>query len=224
MEKQRISFIFDLDGTILDTNKDIFESLLLTFQKNKLEIDSKNINEYLTGFPLDTIIDKLFPYLSLSKKKQIIADFKNIYDSCGFPNTKLYGNIDLLFKWIIENNYEAFIATNKRKIPTKLLLEKFNISEYITETVCSDTFGIAKSKDEMVSYLLKKWNINFGVMVGDTSADLIAAGKNQLISIFVLYGYGNEKSLKLYKPDYIIENSSEFIKTAEIIKEKYINN
>jgi len=63
------------------------------------------------------------------------------------------------------------------------------------------------SKTEMIGHLLRahKLNNKNTILAGDNESDIIAARKNKCISVAVLGGYCDAKSLYKIKPSYIIK-------------------
>ena len=83
MNKKIKCLIFDLDGTILHSGPDLFNSLNFSLKKqNLLSIPEKVIGS-LVGGGAKVMIEKAFRYLELDEKKynidQMVSDFLDFY-------------------------------------------------------------------------------------------------------------------------------------------------
>ena len=101
------------------------------------------------------------------------------------------------------------MATSKPEVYAKRILDHFGLSNYFTEVVGSLLSGERVKKGDVINEALSrlnKPNKESIVMVGDRSHDIIGAKENGIISIGVLYGYGNYEELNSAGADFIVEN------------------
>ena len=112
-----MNYIFDLDGTLINSKGSVIKILNYAFNKANVElkIDEKEIK---IGPPLDETI--LMCNNSISKKELfLIKDiFKEYYDNFGFKEIHVFENIDYLFS-ILSNNDNKINIENKKIYPNK---------------------------------------------------------------------------------------------------------
>ncbi len=204
------NWFFDLDGTLFDTEEDIKFAWRAAI--HSLGRECPRFDElYSTGPSLGDMAAILFPEepdpaaLAASIRKV----FPPIYDSSGFPSTLPYPQA---VRWIGElkaAGARLYVATNKRMVPTMLILRKFDFLDFFDAVYTSDMFvgaenpppGIpsdrAVPKPRILSYALAERGIDpsDAVMVGDTHLDVEAGKANGMRTVAVTWGYGSREEL-----------------------------
>ena len=202
-KRKIMNYIFDLDGTLINSKGSVIKSLIYAFNKANVElkIDEKEIK---IGPPLDETI--LMCNNSISKKELfLIKDiFKEYYDNFGFKEIHVFKNIDYLLSILSNSENKIYIATNKRYTPTKKIINYLGWNNFFKNIYCIDRYKLnEKSKKSMLDFLIKNENIESenSLYIGDRYDDFIAS-KNNMIS-FIGAGWGendfedNEKEFKI---------------------------
>lgn len=199
--------VFDLDGTLCDTAPDILAAWVGAARKLGIASPEESRKRYRVGPPLTELLEELVPGCSEEFKKNAVAAFAGIYDRSGFPETRLYPGIVELLDALKAAGKELFIATNKRKVPTLLILEKLDLAKYFRKVYTLDSTTGAKNKNEMVGRLLAEQGLDprKSAMVGDTAGDIRAARANAMTGIGVAWGYGARAELEASGADVVLE-------------------
>ena len=182
--------IFDLDGTLINSEKGIIEALYNSFLKSKLKIIISK-KEITIGPPLDETIRNCNNKLTTKEVENIKANFKAIYDNELFSLLEIYENIELLLQILNKKNIPIFIGTNKRYIPTKKILNYLSWDNYFKEVYAIDRFEKAyTNKAQMLKNLLEIEMISpeEALYIGDKYSDFIAADKNKISFIGADWG------------------------------------
>jgi len=207
-------FIFDLDGTVIDSSADIMESLKLSYEKSNINYPVNSINLTIIGPPIEKIIKEITPDLEKTEIDLIIQTYREIYNTSLLVNTNCYQGLkEFLTGLRKENKSKIFIATNKPARATLRLLHLLNMNIF-DEIVTIDTInGRHFSKPEMIEYIIQKWNLSRKdtVMIGDSIGDIEAAGSNGIKSVGALYGYEKNKKLLEDKADYCVNTPKDLI-------------
>lgn len=205
------AIIFDLDGTLIDSQKSILNAIRSAL--NELGLEAKiPLTKDLIGPPLMGVLSKITAIKDTAILYKIADKFRFLYDYSGYKDSIKYPGIDDLLNSFKHQGYIMYIATNKRTVPTKKILEHITWNHFFSEIYCIDSrpSGPFKSKCEMISVLLEDQGINLksAIYVGDTLEDYEAARSNDLQCILVDWGYGSFQDHG--NSDYChVENSTE---------------
>lgn len=199
-----INVIFDLDGTLIDSSEDILSSLVKSFYDVLgIKID---IGKEVIGPPICDIVRHIFDVNNLWDLEdfnemtiRLICDwFRYNYDDSEMKLTKLMpGSIELInFLSCSEHKCNLFVATNKPKKPTDIILDNLDIRKYFKDVITP--FG-GSSKAVMIMELMEKHGMNKydTFYIGDTIDDAISSNKCGIISLIVTNGYGKMEDVKL---------------------------
>ncbi len=212
MNKKIKCLIFDLDGTILHSGPDLFNSLNFSLKKqNLLSIPEKVIGS-LVGGGAKVMIEKAFRYLELDIKKykidQMVSDFLDFYFENCDKRSSIYPTVISTLK-NLKSKYTICLCTNKKQYLTDKILKSYEIEKYFDYILGSNSELKLKPDSEMLNFILKKFNLNPEncMMIGDSHNDIIPANKLKMLSVYVTYGYGKfDDNLEV---DYKIDKFSE---------------
>lgn len=215
------NIIFDLDGTLIDSAKDIINCLKKSFEENNIKYNIQN-ERILIGPSLNDMIDIVSPNLSNHQKEKLVNKFKEIYDNSDYKNTNLMIGVRELLDELKEMKIKIYIATNKRLVPTKRILKKLSIENYFERVFTIDfNNGKLMGKTEVIKYIINKLKLKKDqtIYVGDTESDIIAASKNGLKPIIFLNGYGKKEDIFKSKPTHTINEILDLTAIVNTINE-----
>ena len=187
------AFIFDFDGTLVDSEQAIyqcFENITGQLVPERISY-AKNI---LIGPPLrDTASEILGPNHQhlLDKFVQL---FINLHDEQVIQHTQPYPDVVHVLKQLHSANIPMAIATNKRFAPTIKLINHFVWNKYFLFIECSDSENKARNKISMIQDIINQNQVFVeGYFVGDTVNDGLSANFNKVPFIKACYGYGRNQ-------------------------------
>jgi phosphoglycolate phosphatase len=205
------NIIWDLDGTLVDSAKEINECLELAVKKSGLDL-SKQIKPFVIGPTIEKILKEAFPIEVINDEllKDTIKHFREIYDNSDFEQTKPFPGIEeIVFD---TKNYTHHIVTNKPDTPTNRIFDKINWSKYIASvntpyTRTNSSNNKLQSKTELFFFFFNEngCNISSFIGIGDMKSDCIAAKDNNITTIGVLWGTGTREELSDCC-DYLFDN------------------
>ena len=114
--------LFDLDGVLFDTKKNMKYSWDLTSKRFNLKVPFKNYFCFV-GRPFKDLLKLLKIRTNLSS---IEKSFSNISKK-NFHKIKIYPDVKKVLGYLIKKNIMIGIVTSKDKFRTKKILWKFNI-------------------------------------------------------------------------------------------------
>ncbi len=201
------AYIFDVDGTILDTAPRILESIREALRTCRLHFNPQDINSHLIGPKIAEIVDILNIQTNNETRQKLIAAFRQIYDSDPVPGTMFFPQAEKILRELRQKGKKLFIATNKPERPLIKLLKAFNLN-YFTDFCTPDKYrDKVLSKAEMIAVLLEKYNLDNEktLYVGDTRGDRDAAAQNGCPFAFAAWGYEKKKEEVMAVSDEILE-------------------
>lgn len=209
MQKEVDLLIFDLDGTLVNSKKDIINSVNITL--TNLGLAKKNENEI--GSYIGTgVVDLLKKSLGQNHEKfldKAMDTFKNYYQVHHSDTSFLYpGVVEILANFA---NKKKVIITNRNKEFASITLEKLDISSYFEDIIGGDDLACMKPDSCPLDIVIKRLKIdrNKAIMIGDMDIDILAGKKAHILTCAVTYGIGKKEDILKAKPDYIIDDIAE---------------
>jgi phosphoglycolate phosphatase len=187
------AFIFDFDGTLVDSEKAIyqcFQSITKQLAPNRIEY-AKNI---LIGPPLRDTASEILGPEHQDSLDEFVQLFIEMHDEQVIQHTQPYPDVIQVMKELHNQNIPMAVATNKRLAPTQKLMDHFGWSDYFQFIECSDSQNEMRNKDAMIQDIINQ-NISFqgSYFIGDTVNDGLSANLNHLPFIKACYGYGRDQ-------------------------------
>lgn len=185
--------IFDLDGTLIDSAPAILASFQAVFE-DAGRTPVRPIDASIIGPPLVETLT----LLSGSHDRQVLADlaarFAARYDTTGLLRTEAYAGVDTLLRQLVGAGLQLHIATNKRIVPTRKILDHLDWAGLFRHVYALDLFEPRlPDKATMIQRLLADQALRHdqAIYVGDREEDGLAAQRNQLPFLAATWGYGS---------------------------------
>lgn len=204
------AILFDLDGTLLDTDKLIFMTYKYMFDKFG-EGYEPTFNEMLSF--LGPTLMEVFPKYFKQNVDYLIEEYRtyNVSHHQAFVQP-IYGAKDVLHA-IKEKGLKIAVVTSKRKDVALLGLQLFGLDNYIDYLVDCTMVTKYKPDPEGIEMVLDEFNIRAeeALMVGDSLSDILAGINSGCKTMAVSYSLkGN--FYKNQKIDYIIDSLYDILK------------
>lgn len=186
------TFIWDLDGTLIDSYDVFLEALSESFANFKLPFDRQTVYNFIKEESVNSLLEK--QAVSFEKIKE---DFTKNSISKNDKIKLMVGAKEVL-DWTQKENIQNFIYTHKGK-NTFDLLKQLGISSYFLEVVTSENNFKRKPNPEAINYLVKKYNLKTDetYYIGDRKLDIEAAHNSGLGSINFLSSANSQEIKKL---------------------------
>jgi phosphoglycolate phosphatase len=212
--------LFDLDGTLVDTIRDITNALNHGLKAAGVRELTVQETRGLVGEGITKLIERVLG----EEKKEYREDVKNKF--LGYYNDHLidYSSVYPSVKEILGQlmNFRKAVISNKREHLSRGILQELHLLHYFDLVVGSDTAFQKKPSAVPVLHVLRKLGISpeRAVMVGDSNFD-VEAGKNAGVkTVAVTYGY-RERHYLLHA-DYLIDAFDELPAVLDRISSKLI--
>lgn len=205
--------LFDLDGTIADTEEGILSSV--KYALKELKIDEPDINhlKQFIGPPLKSTFQLLYD-LDDEVADYATKIFREYYAKDGKYQCKLYDGMLETLQLLKDRGYVLFIATSKPTVFAVDIAKHLGISSFFEEIVGSNLDNTRSKKADIIQYILDKYNIkekNAVVMIGDKSHDLIGATQCDIKGVGVTFGYGTKEELESCQYEVLVDSPEELV-------------
>lgn len=171
------TILFDLDGTLVDSNELIIKSFYETMKKYLPERE----------FSREELIEMIGPplketFLIASEEADVIQEminyYRKVYVDFEFDYISIYPNTIKMLQTFVNRGYNLGIVTTKFKESALPSIKHYGLDKYITSFCFLDDIKEHKPDPEPIYYALSKFkNYDKVVMVGDNTGD-IQAGFN----------------------------------------------
>jgi len=196
------TFIFDFDGTLVDSEKAIyqcFQDITKQLAPDRMEY-AKNI---LIGPPLRDTASEILGPNHQNSLNEFVQLFITMHDEQVIHHTQPYPDVIQVLKQLHTKNIPMAVATNKRLVPTQKLIDHFGWNDYFIFIECSDSQNEMRNKNTMIQDIINQQKIfHKSFFVGDTVNDGLSANINELYFIKANYGYGGKQDwskVKIFK-------------------------
>ncbi len=185
--------IFDMDGTLIDSSKDI------TISVNHVREANHSLEPLSEQYVVEIInmtnrnLAKLFYETDEYLQKDRDLFEKHYYDQC-IVNVKLYEHIEDVLDELTEDGIKCAVATNAPSIFAKRMLEHLNIVDYFEHIVGSDMVENSKPHRDMLDLILDNYDYNSCFMIGDNDKDMLAGENVGANTLFATWGFGEANS------------------------------
>jgi HAD superfamily hydrolase (TIGR01549 family) len=193
------AYIFDLDGTLVDSNElhveswdRAFRKFGKTFSRDELRKQiGKGSDQYLPEFLSEAEIERFGK--ELDEYRSVL--FQREY----LPRVKPFPKVRELFEQIRRDGRQIVLATSGKKTEAKHYTKLLRIEDLIDGQTTADDADKSKPAPDIFQAALEKLtNVSAaeGLVVGDTRFDLEAAGRAGLAAIAFLCGGTEEATLR----------------------------
>lgn len=208
-------YLFDVDGTLVDSAADIcgaIQGVLVDTPQN--QVNDQFLRGYIGRHLIDLFQD-LFPLYTPEQIEALVEKYRKIYPLRQHASTVCYPGIREVLATLPGRKSTA---TTKGTPTTKVVLEKFGLLPYFDHVQGTDGFP-AKPNPDVIFKALEGLNASKDdcLFIGDSAADMEAARRAGVKSCAVTYGYGPREDLARWQPDYWVDDLSELLtKTARL--------
>lgn len=202
--------LFDLDGTLIDSEQGITESASYALAKFGIIEDPENLRHFI-GPPLFQSFSVFYGF-SEEKSAKAVEYYREYFGEKGVYQNTVYDGIETLLQKLHAEGKTLILATSKYEYYAKLIIEYLGFSKYFTFAAGSLKDGRRGTKAEVITYILEQMGItdrSRAVMIGDRKHDIEGANETGLDSIGVLYGFGDYEELTSHGATHIAKNTDE---------------
>jgi len=189
--------IFDMDGTLIDSKKDI------TISVNYVRKVNHNLPQLSEEFIVESInkevrnLPKLFYNTDIYEEKDRTLFEKHYKEQC-IQNPYLYEGIKEMLQVLHVKGVKLSVATNAPTQFAQTMLKHLHVSDMFDMIIGADKVRASKPEPDMIHKILDFYHYNKSCdkawMVGDNSKDIKSAQNAEIEAIFVVWGFSARSS------------------------------
>ena len=203
---QKTAFIWDLDGTLLDSYEAILSGIEETFAQFSIPYDKEQVREFILNFSVQDLLEQV------AEERTLDAEILNQVraQSLAEKNAQvvLMSGAREVLSWADRVGIQQFVYTHKGDNALTILRD-LGLESYFMEILTSQSGFARKPSPEVATYLIDKFQLNHDntYYIGDRTLDVEFAQNSRIQSInFLESSYeGNYRIQALADIPYIFE-------------------
>ena len=179
---QKTAFIWDLDGTLLDSYEAILSGIEETFAQFSIPYDKEQVREFILKFSVQDLL------VQAAEERKLDVEVLNQVraQSLAEKNAQVVlmpGARDVLV-WAEESGIQQFVYTHKGDNAFTILRD-LGLESYFTEILTSQSGFARKPSSEAATYLIDKYQLNPDntYYIGDRTLDVEFAQNSGIQSL-----------------------------------------
>lgn len=197
--------LFDLDGTIVDTNELIVQSFLHSLEGETPEPVSRELIIPNMGRPL---VEQMEFFTGRKEVEALIQKYRTFNLAKHDELVKEFPHVRTVMEKLHQNGIKIGIVTSKIRVTTLMGLKLCGLDSFVSSIVTVDDVKEAKPSPEGIFAALKELGSSpdQAMMVGDSHYDIEAAQNAGVTSVGVSWSWKGRSYLNQYNPDHIIDD------------------
>lgn len=207
--------IFDLDGTLIDSLRDLAEAANYALRSFDLPEHDIEKYRYFVGDGIPKLIERILP--ENMRNENMINKVKFVFDDYYSEHyadyTVPYDNISELLQELKCKGCKLAVASNKPDDFTHKLIDK--LFDNVFDVVQGKADGFEKKPSPQIIYKISAEldiPLSETVMIGDTNVDIFTAQNAGIKSIGCLWGFRTKSELEEAGADFIVSDPAEILK------------
>ena len=213
--------LFDLDGTLIDSAKDLALSINYMLEQIGRDIFSEEVIDLWVGNGAATLVKRALSSSDIIDEnideelfEKSLSIFLEYYKNNSCVKTVPYLYVETTLKKLQIHGYKMAIITNKPYDFIQPILKKLDLEKYFLYYIGGDSLNVKKPNPEPLLYVCDTLHVEpeNSVMIGDSKNDILAAKAANIQSIAVSYGYNYGEDIRVYGSDVTVDDFSDILK------------
>jgi HAD superfamily hydrolase (TIGR01509 family) len=200
-------YIFDVDGTLVDSQLDICGAIQTVLaSRGRTDVTDEFLRPYIGRHLLEEFLDLGF---TEAQAGEMIAEYRVIYAARKHAATKVFPGVGEALSRL---GGRKATATTKGTPTTRIVLEQFGLLRHFDHVQGTDGFP-AKPEPDVLLKSLEALGARQEecLFVGDSSADMESGRRAGIHTCAVTWGYGAREEMERWEPDFWIDAPHELV-------------
>jgi HAD superfamily hydrolase (TIGR01549 family) len=197
-------YLFDIDGTLLDSAPDICGAVQRVLDAHGGGARDFEYLKSFVGLHLIDLFQDVFPTYNAQQIDELIKEYRTIYLGRGHTGTKLFPGAK---EALMVLGGRKSTATTKGTPTTRAVLTQFGLIGYFDHVQGTDGIPYKPAPDVILAAMAALGaRPEECLMIGDSTADMEAGHRAGVKTCAVRYGYGKLEELARLEPDYWVDD------------------
>ncbi len=214
--KQYQTFLFDLDGTLLDSNAHVIECFQVAFTEVLGEPLPEATITSTFGIPLGEAITTIAP----DHADALLKAYRAHSDKLGDSRLRMIDGAYDLLKALKERGATVAIVTSKKEVNALHQMQLFQLDEYCDLLVGPEKTTAHKPDPAPIHYAIDALQTTADqcLMIGDSPHDILCGQNAHVDTAGVLFTAVGKDVLRQAQPTYEIEQLADLIPYASYLE------
>jgi phosphoglycolate phosphatase len=209
--------IFDFDGTLGDTRRNIVTTMQMAIKEMQLQSRTEAECASTIGLPLAGCFRTLFPDIQEELIPRCAETYRRIFnENLQKITPEAFPGVVKTLKALKSQGFTLTIASSRSHNSLTELTRDMGIADYISYLIGADDVKEAKPQPEPVLKTLAamQFAASETLVVGDMAVDVLMGANAGTKTCGVTWGNGTREDLKEAGADFIIDRMEELIEIA----------
>ncbi|MGH7871440.1 MAG: HAD family hydrolase [Candidatus Binatia bacterium] len=206
MKKTVDLVMFDLDGTLADTGRDLADAVNFTRAHfDRAPLPDQAVFAHV-GRGVEHLLRQALPEESPVRFHEVWRVFLQRYEYHLLDRTALYPGAREILDYFRDKR--RVVISNKIERLAVAVVRGLGVGDQFDTILGGDSAAEKKPHPALVNMALRRFQISpsRALMVGDGDTDIVAGKGAGVVTCGVTYGLGNKDDLIAAKPDFLIQN------------------
>ena len=210
--------IFDFDGTLGDTRRNIVTTMQMTIEELHLPNRSEEECAATIGLPLAGCFRTLFPDIQEELIPRCAETYRRFFnENLKTIHPEAFPGVVETLAILHQKGFKLTIASSRSRNSLTELTRKMGIADYISYILGADDVKEAKPKPEPVLKTLADMHFDAGeaLVVGDMAVDILMGAHAGARTCGVTWGNGTKDELEKVGANFIIDKMEDILAIVE---------
>jgi phosphoglycolate phosphatase len=201
--------IFDLDGTLVDSRRDLCTAVNLTRADHGLEPLPADLVTSYVGNGAAKLVERSFRGSGIDVSAAL-SQYKAHYAEHLADETTCYPGVQATLRQLYSAGIRCAVVTNKPEDATREILRHFSLDAVCDPIIGGDSTPYLKPDPTALMEITNAWQLPCAAiaMVGDNWTDLEAGERAGMPTVFARYGFGDPRD---HRPDYTLDSAAKLL-------------
>jgi len=214
---QPVSFLFDLDGTLVDSLRDISAALNAGLRRlHRAGVSDEDVKRWV-GDGLSMLCRRALPEADESSVTRLANLFMEHYSGHPLEHTRPYPNILKMLELLRARGCAMTVLSNKPDALTHAVIRGLKMEGFFACVQGSTSDDDRKPNPALALRIMSDIHVDPGnvFLVGDSAVDIETARRAGVRAVAVSWGFRDREELLRQGPDFMVDDPLDVIRLVD---------